>query len=490
MMIKGRKTDIKEMILTCYPVVIAFFLMCVYLFSKDSMANISGDAAEIWKTIKTYDTERVYGTYVLYKGFNAVYPYVWFYRLAMLFGLNEWFFVKVFYCAVFAYVSAAGLPNMIEILIGKETKHYRRAVLVILCFYFWRYTMALSQFMVDLPCLMYFVLLVNAALHIYKRKVSIWNYVWAGFWAGINLCASGQYTVSAICICIFIVIVTVRKYKSAISKDIGKTVVHFGALAALSVLVKMYNEYYIATFVEGLKAKGAWIPSGSVWLQIGFSRFMETYRIGAGVAIPSHRNAAIFQSELGAETFAQMHDVIIGGGFSMTILEYLKLLLKYPGDFILCYLEKFFLALSPDHGGFHFIPLFIFYTLLFVALYIGFVNCRYIKNIINVKFWIGFAFLWAIVPGLVMVIEPRYCMQIQGLVLALAICSDFIWIKCRNGFDKVKAVLKGEIKFTIKEKKISYPILIYFVFIVFCFLNMSSLYEGIEANSEWILISF
>ena len=454
------RIKIKNVFLQRYPFMVAFIMIGLYLFPKETMTFASSDAAEIWKTIMTYETEDVYGTYVLYKGLSAVYPYLWFYKLSLLLGLNEWFFVKIYHCVLFSYVTTIGFPKMIELLTKQKVKTYRKLILMILCFYFWEYTYALSNLMIDLPSMCYFVLLVNCGLKIYRGSPTIWNYIWYGVLLGINLCASGQYTMPGYCVTVLVITVTVKRFRTMKKKCFGNLVGHFFSMSIFAMLLKGMNNYYLNTFVAGLREKGAWIPDAAAWLSCALTRFMTTYRTGGALKIPSSRNAAILQDALGIEEFEQKFDVILGGGYPISISEYLELFFKYPVDFILCYFEKFFIMLSPDKGSFRFVPLFIFYSLIFVALYIGFTNCKKIKDILNVKFWIGFAFIWAIVPALVGTTEPRVCMQIQGLIISLAVCSDFIWEKIKTYLGKISSIIRNRECKKIMELEVPYAVIL------------------------------
>ena len=59
------------------PFFIVFILYFGYVRESGDMISLSYDAADIWKTITSWYTNDVYGSYVLYKGINSVYPYVW-----------------------------------------------------------------------------------------------------------------------------------------------------------------------------------------------------------------------------------------------------------------------------------------------------------------------------------------------------------------------------------------------------------------------------
>lgn len=454
----------------------AVFVFIVCTWGLPSMTQNSGDAADIWLTIKSFYTKDVYGSYVLYKGINSVYPYVWLYQLSNMLQINEWFFIRAFYCIAFAYVSAIGFPNMIELLTNRKTKYYRRCIVVILFWWFWCGTMSFTELMVDLPCLMYFVLLVNVALKLYRGEKKLWRYVLTGILCGLNMTASGQYTTPAVCIFIFTIWISFKYIKCR--KDIFSFLTKMALLAVMMLMILEVNNNFETTVVEPLRQQDAWIPSGDDWLKIGLSRFRFTYRTGGGaLSIPSYRNEAILIDYFG--------DDIPG---SIEVSDYIKLFLKYPVDFALNYLNSFFLILSPDGGAFNFWPLYVFYSLAFIALCIGVGRCKFWNKIFSSLFWIGFAFLWSTVPMLVMNIEPRTCMQIQGIIIALAICDDYVWSVLNRLIDGVKKMIVE--KKIIVIQKIPYTFVLYLIFMCVCFLHISTLYETIGAAPESILIRF
>lgn len=458
-----------------------FFALMVYTiftWQETNMISWSGDAADIWKTITSFRTGNIYGSYVLYKGINSVYPYIWLYDLSQFFNANEWLFIRIFYAGSFAYISAIGFPNMIELLIQQHTKLYRRCLCVVLMWYFWYYSMAFTQLMVDLPCLMYYILLVNTALKLFRRKKYIVLYVLAGILCGLCMTASGQYTTPAICIIIFIFVITL-KGNIPPQDNIRFLISRLAPFLCSLALIIVWNNYFETSIVDSLRQNGAWIPSGSSWLYAGLARFRENYRSGGGaLSIPSHRNNAIFISYFGE---------YLSGIYGLNIFEYLKVFLKYPFDFALNYLNSFFLILSPDHGSFNLFPLFIFYSLLYCSLYIGIQKCKTWKQFFSPLFWIGFSFLWATVPMLVMNIEPRTCMQIQGLIIVLAVCSDTIWknftIYIKKLYSKNRSAKTGE------PVNISYPIVFYLLFVCFCMMHISTLYDSIGPVASDILIN-
>lgn len=458
-----------------------FFAVIMYMaftWHGESMISQSGDAADIWQTITSFHTPQIYGSYVLYKGINSVYPYIWLYDLSMLLGINEWFFIKMFYCCSFAYVSAIGFPSAIELLTNKETKLYRRLIFCITMWYFGYYSMAYTQLMVDLPCLLYYILLINTALKLFKGNKSLWRYIKAGLLAGLCMTASGQYTMPAIFIILFVFLVTGK------ASQFWKT--RLRALATRFIpcllcvgLVIGTNYYFKKSVVEPLREEGAWIPSGNQWLQAGLARFNGTYRTGGfASSLPSYRNRAILNDYYG-ENLEHIS--------SISISEYLQLFFEYPLDFILNYINSFFLILSPDHGSFNLVPLVFFYTLLYCALYIGFTKCKTWSKFFSPLFFISFSFLWATVPMLVMNIEPRTCLQIQGLIAALAICDETIWTNISKAIHHIRS--NGIKNLFNKTKRICYPIIFYILFLCICLTHVATLYEMLGTDTQGILIN-
>lgn len=459
----------------------ALAIMLVYLLPKESMAHISGDAADIWKAITTYGSGDMYGSYVLYKGFESLFPYVWLYQISVFLHVNEWVFIKLFYCICFAYVTAIGFPKLYENLFEKETKTYRIGIFCIVCFWLWEKTNALSQLMIDLPSLCYFILLINTAF-LLKRRVSIWGSFGFALLSGLNLCASGQYTMPTVCILIFVAIEMVHQVKR---KQINWQKCFFCLLIiiAISLGIRQANIVFVQTIKEEMASQGIDLFLSDTWLKIGFCRFMRSYRVDGGQDILGTRKVAILKAYLGDAFAANEHSMLMGG-YPLTIPEYIKVFARSPHNFILCYLNAFFLVLSPDGGHFSIWRLLVFYSAIFVAVRAGYKRCTNFKQIFNAKFWVGFAFLWAIVPLLLMNVEERFCMQIQGLILVIAICDDLVW----DGIQRLVKAIKNKEKIFVNGK-IPYHIVLYIIFIAFCFMHMGAMYE-LSGDDVNILLTF
>ena len=97
--------------------------------------------------------------------------------------------------------------------------------------------------------------------------------------------------------------------------------------------------------------------------------------------------------------------------------------------------------------------------------------------------WIVVAFFSTIIPELVMALEMRRALQIQGLVLAVALCSDPFW----RYISIFKVIVTRRTGICFTEKNISLVIK-YILFIVFMFLTVSNLYEVGNNGTSDILI--
>ena len=113
----------------------AFALMVWLLKQTVAMGvGVGGDVTDIWKTITSFYSGDIQPSYVLYKGFLSVYPYVWFYELSKVFGVGSWFFIKIFHCFLFSYVSDIGFPYIVSKLLKIEIKFWRRMLVIFLMF--------------------------------------------------------------------------------------------------------------------------------------------------------------------------------------------------------------------------------------------------------------------------------------------------------------------------------------------------------------------
>ena len=178
------------------------------------MIGESSDATDVWNTIVSYYSGDVYPSYVLYKGFLAVYPYVWFYRISEMFNLDAFIFVKIYYAACFLYITLIGFPYVISFLSNRPINYFKHLVLCATLFFLWEYTKVLSQFMIDLPNLTYFMIGVNLVIFIYRNlnKSKWYHFILAGLFLSSSSTLTGQYIVASILLILVVMIVILKGY--------------------------------------------------------------------------------------------------------------------------------------------------------------------------------------------------------------------------------------------------------------------------------------
>lgn len=474
---------------------VAFAGMAVYLKLTGSMVSWSGDAGSIWETIKSFYSGNMASSYVLYKGFASVFPYAWFYQMSLAFGVGEFVFVKLYHCLLFAYICTIGFPYLVENLLHIKAKVWRKAVLMLILFWLWKSNHAFDQLMVDLPSLAYFLLLVNSALKIEKyadeRNFThqIGHYVYTGLLLGLNLCVSGQYTAAALCIILFILIRTMSR------KTLKVRVKRWIALLCLALMlggvfgVTAYNNYFEDTVTDPLREKGEQIPTGLDWLNIGYMRLLGVMRSNPGTGLPDLRGLNIAKDIYG-DQYKVMYDAMVAGGVPMNMTQYLKLVSQYPLDFMVRYMNHLFLALSPDTGEPSFSHLFIAYTLLFIPFVIFKKRCTSIRRFFSAKILIIFSFLSSVIPVLILNVEMRYVMQIQGLIYAIAILDNTFWDGFKSFGRTISKCYTEKAITRIGQKLFPFTFATYLFFIIFCFIHIASLYESAGIDPKLILFTF
>lgn len=463
--------------------IVVFVLMALYLQSTGPMNNISGDAASIWHTIKSFHSEDIVPSYVLYKGFASVYPYVWFYDLSVWLGVGEFFFIKIYHCLLFAYISTIGFPYFISRILKVKPKVWQRCLLVIAFFYLWKSNLAFNQLMVDLPSLGFFLMALNSALKIEastgKRRYG--RYLYTGLLIGLNFCVSGQYSLPAILIVLFVLIKTIPLN---VIKEKAKRV---GALACIAILlvsagaVRMCNVQFEKNVVEPFRAQGEWLPTGDTWIQIGFTRLMGVQRSGSSIKLPDNRGLSIIKEMYGDDYEKVLQDMI-DGKMPISIGEYFSIALKNPVDFVTRYANRLFLCLSVDNGSPHVIPLFISYTCVFLAFLSVLKRCKTIKQFFSPTLILILSFIAAVAALVALNVEIRCVMQLQGLVVGAAILDTTLWDGFKQLWLQVKHCWQEKSLRILGEKKFPWKFLLYCVFMIFCFMHIASIYETVGVD--------
>lgn len=469
---------------------VAFALMAVYLRSTGPMNDWSGDADSIWTTIKSFTTGSIVPSYVLYKGFFSVFPYVWLYQLSLVFGTFEFFFVKLFHCFLFAYVTAIGFPTIVETLLGINPKAWRKILFIFVAFWMWKNTAAFSQVMVDLPSMTYFVLLVNSAIKLSQQKErNAFRYIYTGLLIGVNMSLSGQYSVASLCVLLYLLIKVFPISELKLGKMPWQAVFYFTILLFGVFVAKGGNTLFEKTVIDTLRSQGGWIPDGGSWLRVGFMGRNGIYRWGAGPTLIDYRGLSILKDMYG-ENYQKTIDLIAEGKLSITTAQYFQMVAKYPFDYLMKYFNRLFISLSPDGGYASLSRLSVAYTLLFTCLVSIKQRVLKIRDFFKAEILLILSFVFAITAVIILCVEPRYVLQLQGLVFAFAIMDDTLW----NGFRSFGRVFRecviNQSLHSLWEKPFPYVFFAYILFIFLCFAHIGSIYETVGVDPAAVLFRF
>ena len=455
-----------------WPAVFAFVLIAVS-FKGVNMIAIGGDADSIWQSIMSMaNGEKMVPSYVMYKGFFSVYPYVWLVQLGHLLGFSEFFFVKIFHCILFTYATSIGFPKVYGHLTNKSAKSWRVALFILIVFLLWGPNYAFWYVMIDLPCLVYFLLFVNSAFAFTKLKgrISIGRFLYTGVLFGINIGFAGQYKAAAFAVLLYVIIKLFPKKYFLSAKKIG--------LAFLSLFIVLagtfgiiYNKYCFETnVVDVLREEGASIPDSNQWLEANLESREIDQRDFSQSDVPNIRDTTIQQKMEDDGTLADYD------GRNTTLKDYIfERLLRFPMDYLVTYGSKLFMILSPTQGTLNFAALFTGYTLLFVAIVIFFKRCKTIRNFFSTKTLMCFAFLLAVAPCIVMRLEFRYVMQLEGLIYAIALFDDVLWDGFMTFGKTVVTTFKSKSFKTISQYALPKTFFKYLLFLVICFSFIAAL---------------
>ena len=463
---------VKWLVFKYCPVAFAFALMAIALKGINMIA-IGGDAENIWQSIMSMaNGEKIVPSYVMYKGFFSVYPYVWLVQLGHMLGLSEFFFVKIFHCVLFSYAAAIGFPKVYEHLTNKSAKTWRIALFIFIVFLLWRSNYAFWYVMIDLPCLAYFLLLVNSAFAIAKLngKISVGRFLYTGVLFGMNIGFAGQYKAAAIAVLLYVIIKLFPRKVFHNAKKIG--------LAFLSLVIVLtgtfgivYNEYRFETdVVNVLRDEGASILNADQWLESNLESRENDQRDFSQSDVPNIRDSTIQQKMEDDGTLPDYENRVT------TLKDYIfERLLRFPMDYLVTYGSKLFMILSPTQGTLSFTALFIGYTLLFIALVIFFKRCKTVKNFFSTKLLMCFAFLLAVAPCIVMRLEFRYVMQLQGFIYSIALFDDVLWDGFKAFGKTIATTFKSRSISVISQHALPKTFLKYIRFLAICFSFIAAL---------------
>lgn len=458
--------------------IFSFLLMCIYLIPKNDMISSSGDAASIWSAIKTFGNEYRESSYVMYKGFLSIYPYFWFYKLAEICSLNEFIFVKIYHIVLFAYITSVGFPNIISRLFNSKITLIRRLIFVILTFYMWEYTTALSQIMVDLPSLALFLLMVNSAMNISKNNsLNKYNFFITGLLIGMGFCFSGQYSLATLIILIYLGITIFEKRRYFNFKKI--IVLAIVLLIGINIPIS-YNNYFGNTVLKEFRDRGDWLPEASVWAEYGVTRDLNKYDMAT---IKSNRGEAIIRKygSYNNNEMIKINETIASGAIIYKFEEYIKIVMSSPFDFIVGCFNKLFLTLSFDGGKRSVSSLLLSYTAMFMFGLIFKKQNVIINDIFKKELLIQIAFLATVLPLCILHVENRYAIGINGFLLAVLVFNNIIYKRLECNKFKLSDFFK---------KNVNYTILIYLIFLIMCYIHYGVIYELIGSDPNQILFNW
>lgn len=462
--------------------VFAFIIMAINLFPRKDIFGYSGDAVETWKVVTTFFNSKPYISYVMYKGVMAFLPNLVFYHMSLFFKLDQFFFVKLFNCAGFAYITTVGLPYFFSYILKEKIENYKIFIMTVILYF--GIGVNFSFISVDFPSILVMMLVVNSVIRIKLRekKLPLIYYLYMGAVFSVCFLYSGQYIPVVICALLFIffdIFIPMLK-----KKEIRLRVLAVLACFAVGFsIVKASDNYFIKTRVDPPRAAGAWIPTGSVWLHYAMTNGMLYSKYP--LTIPDNRGNAILIKEK-----APIEQIKQGGG-SFTLQHYAKLVLKYPVDFTIRWLERLFLGISVDNDKSSVIFLLASYTLLFLSLLTLKRRCLTLRSVFNSRAFLILAFILPSLVPCLMHVEMRYFMSIQILIAGAALLSDTLWKELWGfgQFAKRLTVQRESNGSVLGDIKINYAFVNCIVFVTLCFMVFASQYEllgpGIGILFHW-----
>lgn len=390
-----------------------FAIYFVRLLAQNSMVAGQGDSISIWGTITSYYTNNVQPSYVLYKGMFSVYPYVWLYRLACIFGANEFLFIKIYNALLFAYIAAIGMPTIFEkIFDEKNILLWKKWLFVICIFNLQVVNVAYFRLSVDIPSLFWFVLMMDISVHIWKGKKEkyLLEILGIGIAAGIVFCFSGQFLLAGVLEIVFAVIVVTKK------KNIKQTFLCIIFIVIGVLGIKEINNYFITKVVDPMRTAGEWLPYGEEWIVNAFCS-EKPFLGSAYMSQGNFYDTQVIQI-ISEEKPQYTGDMSTGE----IIVKYFSTMFKHPVEFLISCGNKLFLAFCMDTGTkYKFVSLGLGFLLFFIGMLK--MTQRYLGKLVidKMEYLIGVAFFFTILIPCALHMELRYAMAIQDYIFGFGI---------------------------------------------------------------------
>ena len=486
--VSAKPKSAKERTCTICLFILSFALVTTYI-AGISPISISGDAQSIWQSIVGIANGTPVASYVMYKGIMSCYPYVWFYQLSKLLRLSDFFFFKLYHGILFAYVTTIAVPCVVEYLFRKRPRVWQIFLFSVTVFVLWKPTLAFDQLMVDLPCCSFFFFAIHMAIHLKKlHKGYCITALVAGLACGFNSTASGQYNLAMLCILLFSLVQIMGEKKWGISKK--RRLIYILTLLIGYAIPYVLNGMFVANVVNPLRNNGVWIPNGEFWLQRGL-----LYKLPYVEAYPFRHNArgiAILEGIYGSAEAANAVWTAAAAaaqtgvtGIGWTIPEWFAAFARYPLDFLVLILDKAFICVTTDAMNGNLGHLLVGYTLLYLALVQMLKYTSKIKNVFQRKSLLVISALLTILPSVVMTVEPRNIISLQGLIFGTALMGPVL----ESGEKKIISISHKLANREINKTDISncafpWALLVGIFFVWVCFAHygdlMAHTYSGID----------
>ncbi len=318
----NRSSVFSRLLFNCYviPFVVGFYLVMSYLWPLPDLIPVGGDPYSIWQTIVSFREEKVISSYVLYKGFLSVYPYVFFRKLSILYGLDPFLFIKIYHATLFSFVSAVGIPSLVSRALNININIYKNLFFVCLLFFLVKFTHVFDMLMVDLPTWAFFVGAIFFSTQPLSSKfwVRVVMSLVSGLLVGLALCSSGQYVLAGFFLIVYVVVKIVKEsfFSDSFSK---KNYLYLFAFFVIGISVpKAYDLHFHSTVVQPMRDRGEWIPTGQQWLTNGMTRLMASYK--NTYPQDSNRGLAVLKRTEG-DGFTERFERIKKGGGSTRLLS-------------------------------------------------------------------------------------------------------------------------------------------------------------------------
>ena len=449
--------------------IFAFLLMFTTLLFYNDLYGKSGDAYETWKVVRSFFKNKVEYSYVMYKGIYAFVPGVISYNIGNLFGIGQFTILKVINSLGFAYITAIGIPNLVENLLGKRKINvYLKYIFVLLS-----YLLDSNVFIVisvDYYSAVLFVMLCNEFIKMQTVDNNKNKFIF-GLLVGLKLSLSGQFSLATYLLLIYIVIKIIREHLTNINKHNIKLIfISFIIIISGYIITALPNAIYEEYVVNVGRENGAWIPEGSDWIKTGMSRDMliinypKTLPDNIGLSIMTKRCDDI--------------DTVKLGGSIYDYSDYIVIFFRYPLEFSARIFERMFLGIIDDYKNTSFIPyihsnsivnLVLMLTCIYIALIEIKKRVKRFKDILNYKTLIILSSILTIVPPSLLHVENRYYLILRMLILASALFSI--------------STKKSTKKDNILNCKINYNYIVYILYMIICITLYLAIYQSSITNA-------